>query len=166
LGLGRIGEMVAGYARSFGMQVTAFDPYRKSWVDTVVRASSADDLMKASDVLSIHVDLTPKTHGLVGRDLLSYLPDRALVINTSRGDVLVEEDLVQMLNEGRLAGAAVDVLIGERSAATSPLIEYARRNENLIITPHIGGATAEAMERTETHMAKLLTEYLTGLSAS
>ena len=71
-----------------------------------------------------------------------------------------------MLNEGRVAGAAVDVLIGERSAGTSPLIEYARRNENLIITPHIGGATAEAMERTEIHMAKLLAEYVTGLSAS
>ena len=101
--------MVAAYGHSFGMQVTAYDRYRESWVDGVVRASSADELMKAADVLSIHLNLTPETNGLVGRDLLSHLPDQALVVNTSRGDVLVEEDLVQMLSEGRVAGAAVDV---------------------------------------------------------
>ena len=88
------------------------------------------------------------------------MPARSLVINTSRGGVLVEDELVEMLEAGHVAGAAVDVLLNERGEQVSPLLDYAIRNQNLITTPHVAGATTEAMERTEIHIERLLARYL------
>ncbi len=165
LGLGRIGSMVARYGLAFGMRVMAYDPHPERWVDGVERKESMAELLMESDVFSIHVPLNPETRQLIGKSELDLLPPGALLINTARGDILDEQALLEALKDGRLAGAALDVLSNERSdaLARSPLIEYARQHSNLILTPHIGGATYESMAATEMFMAKKLVDYLKSL---
>jgi D-3-phosphoglycerate dehydrogenase / 2-oxoglutarate reductase len=161
LGLGRIGEKVARYALAFGMQVFAFDPQPISLIPNVKICNSLEELLPQSDVLSIHVPLKPETRNLLGSEELALLPPNALLINTARGQIIDETALVEALLAGRLAGAAVDVLAQERNNNhSSSVIEYARNHGNLIITPHIGGATYEAMAATEIFMAKQLKQSI------
>lgn len=162
LGLGRIGEKVAVYGRAFGMSVLAFDPYRAEFPFGVTRKDSLENLMRDSDILSIHVPLTAETANLIGARELEFLPKDACLINTSRGAILDEKGLLDALQTGRLAGAALDVLAEERNLKLethSPTM-YAKSHSNLLITPHIGGATYESMAATEVFMAKKLQAYL------
>lgn len=162
VGLGRIGEKVARYGLAFGMRVIAFDPAPERWLDGVERKSSLSALLHEAQVLSIHVPLNQNTLHLIGRDELSALPDGAVMINTSRGDVLDENALLWALQSGKIAGAALDVIQGERDSARaeSALLAYAKSHDNLIVTPHIGGATFDSMAATEVFMATKLANYL------
>lgn len=165
LGLGRIGTIVARYGLAFGMQVMAYDPAPQTWVDGVKRATSMDELLRLSEVFSIHVPLLPETTRLVGEKEINLLPDGAYLINTSRGDIVDEDALLSVLKTGRLAGAGLDVLSNERTneLGSSSLLQYSRKHDNLIITPHIGGATYESMAATEIFMAQKLVRYLKSL---
>ncbi len=156
VGLGRIGRKIANFASVFGMHAYAYDPYIERWNQNVKRKDSVEDLMRVSDILSINAALTEETKELIGQKELSLLPRGALVINTSRGAILNSSALLDELRKGNIAGAALDVIPEERDPSgqeRSRLFEYARFNSNLIITPHIGGATYESMEMTEIFMA-------------
>jgi D-3-phosphoglycerate dehydrogenase len=162
LGLGRIGEQVARYGLAFGMQAAAYDPFRAGWIEGVEQAASLPALLARSEVLSIHVPLDGQTTGLIGEAELACLPPGALLVNTSRGRVLDEAALLRALESGRLGGAALDVLADEDPSGlgSSALVAYARRRPNLVITPHLGGATHESMAAAEVFMASKLKEYL------
>ena len=163
VGMGRLGEKVARYGLAFGMDVAGYDPYVEKWPEGVTRCAMLADLLARTDVLSLHVPLNNETRGLIGRTELALLPPDAVVINTSRGEVLDEVGLVAALESGHLAGAALDVVASERDTAerlASPLLTYARQHDNLLITPHIGGAAVEAMAKTEVFMAKRLAQFL------
>jgi D-3-phosphoglycerate dehydrogenase len=163
VGLGRVGRKVAAYARAFGMTVAAHDPSPAAAAPDVARRESLDALLRESDVLSLHVPLDRSTTRMIGARELGLLPAGALLVNTARGEVVDEEALVAALEGGRLAGAAVDVLCHEREPerrAASPLLAYARRRDNLLVTPHIAGATWESMHRTELFMATKLRRFL------
>ena len=161
VGLGRVGLQVAAYGCAFGMRVAAYDPYLESWPDGIERVDSLHDLAAASDAITLHVPLDPTTQGLVSAAVLAAMTPGAVLVNTSRGAVLDERALLDALHEGRLAGAALDVAIGERGdLASSQLLGHARTHDTLIVTPHIGGATAETMEATELFMAHKLECFL------
>ena len=163
VGLGRLGEKVAGYGRAFEMRVFAYDPYRSDWPNDVIRCASLDELLCQADVLSLHVPLNAETAGMIGRRELALLPTGAVVVNTARGAVLDSAALVEALESGHLAGAALDVVDVERDVAKrqrSPLLAYARTHSNLLITPHIGGATRESMIKTEVFVAQKLQQFL------
>jgi D-3-phosphoglycerate dehydrogenase len=163
LGLGRIGQRVAGYGLAFGMEVGANDRGPERDLPAVRVFPSPEDLLGWSEVLSVHLPLEEETRGFLGRDRLSLLPRGAVLLNTARGAILDEEGLVALLEEGHLAGAAVDVLSVEAPAdrpGESPLVRYARTRDNLIVTPHIGGATTESMRRTEMFVAEKLRRLL------
>lgn len=162
LGLGRIGEMVARYGLAFEMSVAAYDPYREDWMEGVQRCQSLEDLLRSSDILSVHVPLNDQTRRMIGREQLERLPQGAVVVNTARGGIFVEEDLLAALESGRLAGAALDVICGERGEGfpgASALVAYACSHDNLLITPHIGGATVESMAATEVFIAQKLRRH-------
>jgi D-3-phosphoglycerate dehydrogenase len=112
--------------------------------------------------VTLHVNLCDETTGFFGRKQFSAMQPGAWFINTSRGELVDESALLDALSTGELAGAAVDVLCGERSAemAEHPLIVYAREHTNLLVTPHIGGCTAESMEKTENFLAQRLISSL------
>jgi glycerate dehydrogenase len=144
VGLGRIGRRVGALAHAFGMDVLATErsaapASRQEYFDCV----GLDELFSRADVISLHCPLTAETEGLVNRDRLRLLKPGAFLINTSRGRLIVEEDLARALNEGRLAGAAVDVVRREPVDAANPLL-IAR---NCLVTPHIAWATREARQR-------------------
>jgi len=163
IGLGRIGRKVAAYAHAFSMDVSAYDPFATQWAPTVERRPTLTDLLHRSDLISIHVPLTLDTRNLVGRKELSCLHPEAMVINTSRGEVLDENALLDSLESGSIAGAALDVICEENSEGRRTqqrLLNYARAHDNLLITPHIGGATRESMAKTEIFMARKLTRFL------
>jgi D-3-phosphoglycerate dehydrogenase len=165
MGLGRVGTIVARYGLAFGMDVTAYDPAPRAWLDGVRPVDTLVDLAAVSDVLSIHVPLNDTTNGIVDRDILSRLPPGSFLINTARAQIVDSPALLDALESGHLAGAALDVLDRERDESgrrADRLIGYSRSGGNLIITPHLGGATVQAMERTEVFMAEKLRDYLAG----
>lgn len=164
VGLGRIGRQIAGYGKAFGMLTAAFDPYTSKGIEGVRRIETLHALLRQSDVLSLHVPLNRDTTGLIGRKELGLLPGGALLINTSRGEILDEIALFESLRSGEVGGAALDVVCNERDEdkrQQSPLLAYAREHNNLLITPHIGGATRESMWKTEIFMAQKLEKFLT-----
>ena len=166
VGLGRLGRKVARYGLAFDMKVGAYDPSGDDWPREVWRADSLQALLAWCDVISLHVPLNDTTQQMIGTDELALLSPAAVLINTSRGQIIDEDALVGALRHERLSGAAVDVIANERvpaMRAASPLLDYAREHDNLIISPHIGGATHESMARTEAFIVAKLKD---GLAAS
>jgi D-3-phosphoglycerate dehydrogenase len=163
VGFGRVGRQVAGYGQAFGMRVAAFDPGSGQTPAGVDRIVTLEELVERADVLTLHVPFRPQTRGMIGEPELARMPDGGVLVNTSRGGVIDQDALVRALEGGKLAGAALDVVEGERedgSLAASPLLAYAREHDNLIVTPHLGGATLESMEATEVFMARKLVAFL------
>lgn len=166
LGFGRIGEKVARYGSAFGMKVMAYDPYRNDANSGVEMKESLANLLGESNILSIHVPLTQETENLISAKELNMMPRRSWLVNTARGAIVNEHALLDALKSGHLAGAALDVLSGERTKENSLLIEYARMHSNLLLTPHIGGATYESMRATEIFMANKLKDHFKRLISS
>ncbi len=160
VGMGRIGSMVARYGQAFGMHVAAHDPYAESWVAGVEASPTLVELAERSDVLTIHVPLDDATRHLVDRGVLEALPLGAVVVNTSRGAILDESAAAELLEAGHIAGIAVDVVEAEHHDGRSDLVALAARRNNVLVTPHIAGATHESMERTEVFMAHKLARFL------
>jgi len=167
VGLGRLGSMVARYGNAFGMRVLAYDPYVEAWPvgGPPERAPSLAALLATSDVVSLHVPLHDGTRGLLDAAALASMKPGAVLVNTSRGDVVDEAALVDAVRSGHLAGAALDVVAGEGSPggpARSLAVKFAAADERILVTPHIGGATLESMENTEIFMADKLARWLRG----
>ncbi len=157
IGCGRIGRKVARYGLAFGMTVAAFDREPIQIPGEVAAFADLGELFATSDVVSIHLPYTAETRHLIGGTLLARLPAGAVLINTARGAIVEEHALFSALTTGRLAGAALDVLDGETDAGfanTHPLIHYAATHSNLLITPHIGGASADSWRKTEEFIAR------------
>ena len=166
VGLGRIGHMVARYGLVFGMRVVAYDPTQTEWITEVERIENLPVFLGECDVCTIHIPLTSENDRFIGAREISELKEGALLLNTSRGGILDERALLDNLKNGHLAGAALDVINNEY-ATDDPLrrelIEYAATHSNLIITPHIGGASHDALERVEIFMAQKLALFLQNL---
>ena len=141
LGLGRIGRRVAGYARAFGMDVLAWSQNLKPEDAEAqgARYVTKDELFASSDVVTVHLQLSDRTRGLVGRPELDLLGPDGYLVNTSRGPIVDEDELVSALREGRLGGAGLDVFDVEPLPADHPLRSLPRT----VITPHIGYVTRE-----------------------
>ncbi len=164
LGVGRLGKKVAKYSLAFGMNVIGCDIKQEEEID--IKYVCKDELLKQSDILSIHLPYTKETHHYLHAKDFKKIKESALIINTARGEIIDEQALLNALQTQNIAGAAIDVMQGEYALKTSwpqndPLIHYAQKNHNLIITPHIGGATYESMENTEIFMAKKLIKHIT-----
>jgi len=143
LGLGRIGKRMAAYGRAFGMQVIAWS---QNLTDETAASAGArrvekDELFRQADVLSIHLVLSDRTRGLVTAHELAMMKPEAYLINTSRGPIVVEADLLDALRSGRIAGAGIDVFDAEPPAADHPF----RTLDNVIVTPHLGYVTHETL---------------------
>ena len=165
LGLGKIGFRVALRAKAFGMRLLAHDAYLSSTSLHVTESGATlvamDQLLAESDFLSVHLPLTLETRGLLNRQSFSKMKPTAFIINTSRGEVLVEKDLALALQQGQLAGAALDVREKEPPAADSPLNGL----DNVILTPHTAGLTYEAQEKVVEAIAEDVDRVLSGQPA-
>lgn len=142
IGFGRIGQQVAVIAQAFGMKVLAYQHRPKPLPDGV-EATPLDDLLKQSDVVSLHCPLTDETRGIINADRLRLMKRDAFLINTSRGPLIVEDDLADALQQELIAGAGLDVLAVEPPIPNHPLYKA----PNCYITPHIAWATRSARSR-------------------
>jgi D-3-phosphoglycerate dehydrogenase len=168
VGYGRLGRLMSGYLRALDLPVLATDP---NVPDDEIRAGGAepvalDELLRRSEIVTLHATLDHSTAGLISERELSLMPPSALLVNTARGGLVDEGALLDALRSRRLAGAALDVLADESGDGSRPLLDYAREHAHLLITPHIGGATAESREKTENLMAEVLLEFLSAPDAA
>ncbi len=160
LGLGRLGSLVAGYGKAFGMTVYYYDPYVGN--DLYIMCENLNDLAKSSDIISIHVHLNAETENLIGRKFLQSIRQGSYIINTARGGIVNENALLDALISGHLGGAGLDMLAGEHlpgfkdKLIEHQLIKYAKQHDNLIITPKIGGCTRDAWEKTERYVVDMV----------
>jgi D-3-phosphoglycerate dehydrogenase len=159
VGCGRIGTWMSRYATAFGMTVSVFDPHLADF-PAHVRPMPLPQLVAESDVISVHVPLTEETTGLIDADLLDTVKPGAILVNTSRGAVVDEAALLSALKRGRLGAAGLDVLADEPDIEKSALAGYARSHDNLIITPHCGGFSPDAVKIVCRRAAEKIIEWL------
>lgn len=162
VGTGRIGGRLAQMCQSaFDMKVYAFDPYvsKEAMAEKgIIKVETVDELMPVADFVSIHTPLTPATKGIVGTKQFALMKKSAFLVNSSRGPVVDEAALIEALKAGKLAGAGLDVFEVEPPAKDNPLLKM----PNVILSPHMGGATEESMERMATHSAAEILAVLKG----
>jgi D-3-phosphoglycerate dehydrogenase / 2-oxoglutarate reductase len=157
LGLGRVGLEVAKRARGFGLEILGSDPFVSAAVarENGIRLVTLDELIAGSDYLTLHVGLTPQTAGVINAKSLAKMKKGVRIINCARGELIEDAALLEALKSGQVAGAALDVFV-EEPARDSP---YATL-ENVILTPHIAGSTAEAQEAVGIQIARQVSDYL------
>lgn len=143
IGFGRIGQTTAKIAKAFGMNVLAYDEYPNDAGCEVGTYVTLDELLAKSDVVSLHCPLFPSTQGIINKGTIAKMKDGAILINTSRGPLIVEEDLAAALKSGKIYAACSDVVSTEPIQADNPLLKC----ETAILTPHIAWAPRESRSR-------------------
>jgi D-3-phosphoglycerate dehydrogenase / 2-oxoglutarate reductase len=163
VGFGNIPRALAPKAKAFGLKVVAFDPYiMKDAADALgVESVSFDDLLARSDFISVHAPLQPATRGLVNAKTFAKMKKGAFLINTARGPLVDEAALIAALDSGQLGGAALDVVPVEPLPKDSPLLG----RDNVILTPHTGFYSVEALEELQTKCASDVARVLAGEKA-
>ena len=159
IGCGRLGSWMVRYGQAFGMELLGFDPLLEDFPPGV-RPVSLEELLAGSDFITLHVHLSKETENLLGPEEMALIKDGAVLINTSRAELVDSTALVQALEEGRLAGCGVDVLYSEPEIEKDPLWLYARDSDKVIITPHIGGFSPDAVEKVVDFSARRLLRFL------
>ena len=166
VGLGRLGKLMVKYAKAFNMRVIAYDPYEDKDVfeNNNCELVSFETLLKDSDVISIHVHLNEETEGMFNIDTFQNMKKSAYLINTSRGKIVNENELLNALENRNIAGYATDVLADEMNLINNfnnnALVKYAKNNDNCLILPHTGGMTFESREATDVFITKKTVEFL------
>lgn len=143
IGFGRIGQVTGRIARALGMKVIAYDEYQSEAGREIAEYVDLDTLCRQSDVISLHCPLFESTKGVINKKSIAQMKDGVIIINTSRGPLIVEEDLAEALNSGKVYAAAVDVVSSEPIKADNPLLAA----RNCLITPHIAWAPLESRKR-------------------
>jgi D-3-phosphoglycerate dehydrogenase len=160
IGFGRIGKLVAGRAKAFGMDLITYDPYvapesgRRLGVEVV----GLDELFARSDFITVHLPKTKETAGLLGADAFGAMKDGARIVNTSRGGIIDEQALVDAVRAGKVGGAGLDVYDAEPLPDDSPL----RGVPEIVLTPHLGASTTEAQDRAGIDVADAVVAALSG----
>ena len=159
IGFGRIGQATSKVAQALGLNILAYDKNENpELVSDTCKYASLDELLTDSDIISLHCPLFESTIGIVNKDTIAKMKDGVMIINTSRGPLIVEQDLCDALNSGKVAGAAVDVVSAEPIAENNPLLKA----KNCIITPHIAWAPKESRTRLMNTTVENLAAYLSG----
>jgi D-3-phosphoglycerate dehydrogenase len=163
LGVGRIGKEVIKRGNAFGMTCLGFDMY---WDEAfarqhnVRRIATAEEVLKLADVVTLHLNLSPELRGFINKDRLATMKDGAILINTARGGLVVEQDVADACKSGKLRGYGADVVEPEPMKTPHIFQEL----DNVILTPHIGSRTNESVQRQGLRAANNLVNYLTGNS--
>lgn len=157
VGFGHAGRLVAEKARVFGMEIVAYDPYiEESRIPDYVSLVDFDEFLRRSDIVSVHCVVSPQTRRMFNKKTFAAMKEGAYFINTARGEIVEEIDLIDALNSHHLAGAAIDVTLVEPIASDSPLLNA----ENLIITPHIAGSSYDVQACGTQMVAETLDDWL------
>ncbi len=159
IGLGRIGQITSKVAQAFGMKVLAYDLYKNQALENEnCKYTDLDTLFENSDVIALHCPLFPETENIINKDTIAKMKDGVIIINNSRGALIVEEDLAEALNSGKVYAAGLDAVRNEPIAIDNPLLSA----KNCYITPHISWAAVECRQRLIDYSLDNLKAYLDG----
>ena len=160
VGFGQIPRMLAPKAQALGLKIIAYDPYvsEASMASEAVQKVNLDELLEVSDLISVHAPLTPATHHMFNQEAFRRMKSSAFLVNTARGPLVDEQALVEALDEGQIAGAALDVLEQEPPPADSPLLG----RTDIVLTPHTGFYSIESLEDLQTKAAQEVVRVLRG----
>ena len=158
IGFGRIGRHVGKMARALGMDVIAFNRSRSPEGALIADYVELDELLRRSDVISLHCPLFPETREIINKDTIAKMKDGVIIINNSRGPLVAEQDLADALNSGKVYAAGLDVVSSEPISEDNPLL----RAKNCIITPHISWASIESRRRIILSTAENIRAWLSG----
>ena len=160
IGVGRLGRMVVEYGKAFRMRVLGCDI--KDLNIPGVEQVSFETLLAESDVISLHVHLNNETRGMISKEAFEKMKSGVVLVNTSRGGLIDEAAFLEALESGKVAAAGLDVIDGEwmDDISSHPLVRYAKAHDNLVITPHVGGATVESIVGARVFIAQKLADYL------
>ena len=159
IGFGRIGQTTARIAQALGMKVLAYDQYENKALESdTMKYTTLDDLLAKSDVISLHCPLFESTQGIINKDSIAKMKDGVIILNNSRGPLIVEQDLADALNSGKVAAAGLDVVSTEPIHGDNPLLKA----KNCIITPHISWAPKESRQRLMDIAVDNLEKFLAG----
>jgi len=158
IGFGRIGQNTGVIAKAMGMRVVAYDAHENDAGRAIGEYISLDELFAQSDVIALHCPLFPETQGIVRRENIEKMKDGVIILNNSRGPLVVEQDLADALNSGKVYAAGLDVVSSEPIKGDNPLLTA----KNCIITPHISWAPKESRQRLMDIAVNNLKEYLDG----
>ena len=159
IGFGRIGQRTAEIAQALQMKILAYDAFPIKGLETeTLKHADLDTVLKHADVIMLHCPLSPDTQGIINKNTIAKMKHGVMIVNNSRGPLIVEEDLKNALNSGKIAGAAVDVVSTEPIQADNPLL-YAK---NIIITPHISWASKESRQRLMDIAVENLAQFIAG----
>jgi D-3-phosphoglycerate dehydrogenase len=160
VGFGQIPRLLAPKAQALGLKVIAYDPYvsEEAMASQAVRKVDLDELLETSDLISVHAPLTPDTHHMFNREAFQRMKPSAFLVNTARGPLVDEQALVEALEEGQIAGAALDVLEQEPPPVDSALLG----RSDVILTPHTGFYSIESLEDLQTKAAQEVVRVLRG----
>ena len=162
IGFGRIGSNLARYSLAFGMKVYTFDPYIKINNPDIVQYNNLNEMLPEVDIVAVCVHLNNETYKMINDDVFTMMKKGVYFVNTSRGDVIDEEALLKNLINGKIKGAGIDVLSDELSGDKNEhsLVKYARKYNNLIITPHIAGLTYDSERKAQTAAYNAIKNFL------
>jgi D-3-phosphoglycerate dehydrogenase len=143
IGFGRIGKRLAELVQPFEPKLLVYDPFLKNNLvpDYIEKIEDLEQIFKEADIVSLHCALTPETKGLINKDSIALMKNSAYIINTARGPIINEDDIVQALEEKRIAGAALDTFQVEPPDENNPLFEL----DNVVVTSHVGGASNNSL---------------------
>lgn len=158
IGFGRIGQQTGRIAKAMGMKILAFDHHPKDSGREIAEYVDLDTLLQSSDVIALHCPLFPETEGLINKDTIAKMKDGVILLNNSRGPLVVEQDLADALNSGKVYAAGLDVVSTEPIRGDNPLLKA----KNCIITPHISWAPKESRQRIMDAAVENLKAYLAG----
>ena len=162
IGLGEIGKAVARIGEAFGMEIAYYSTSGQNNSGVGYERLELEDLLKTSDVVTIHAPYNSKTHELIGYEQMKQMKSSAYLLNLGRGRIVVEKDLARALNEGLIAGAGLDVLENEPITKENPLFTVKEQNK-LLITPHIAWASVEARRVLIKEVVANIKAYETGI---
>jgi len=142
IGYGRVGRSVATRAAVFGLEVLAFDKYVTDQSVDGAELVEFDELLSRSDIVSVHAPLTTETRGMIDQSVLTRMKRGCVLVNTARGELVVEDDLIAALHSGQVAGAGLDVLCAEPPPRDHPLFTF----DNVVISPHVAANDTQALD--------------------
>lgn len=160
IGYGNIGSQVSMLAESMGMKVYYYDIVDKLTIGNAIRLSSLDELLKISDIITVHVDGNSMNNNLIGSDEFAKMKDGIIFLNLSRGFVVDIEAMTENIKNGKIAGAAVDVFPEEPQSQDDKFYSPLQNMPNVLLTPHIGGSTEEAQYNIAEFVSSKLIEYI------
>ncbi len=159
IGFGTIGKKVAEYSLKNGLKILAYDPYISELNDKEIDAklSSLNEIYEKSDIISIHLPLTDETKNMINKSSFSQMKNKPIIINTSRGSIINESDLIEAYNKNNISGFALDVF--EKEPIKSEFYNKIKPGMNCILTPHISGVTTESNIRVSDFIVKKITDF-------